>query len=100
MTYFPGLGYTLESPNEMKAARDSRPVPGRRLRFLECRARSSGSGATRVVTDNTGLVGEKRALAALANHARYRCRCIGNVQSASSRDAHGRKFITALHCHG
>src|SRR6266478_6928613 len=70
---------------------------GRRLRFLECRARGRGSGTTRVVTDNARLVGEERALAALANHARYRRRCIGDVQSAGSWYAHGREFITALH---
>src|ERR1700738_4293098 len=105
MTYCAGLGYTLEST--MKKARDSRPVPfysrcgqgqARMLGFLECRARGRGSGTTRVVTDDARLVGEERALAALAHHARYRCPCIGDVQSASSRDSHGREFITALHC--
>src|ERR1700731_16609 len=64
---------------------------GRTLGFLECRARSRGTGTRRVVADDARLVGEERALAALANHARYRCRCIGNVESAGSRNAHGRE---------
>src|SRR5882762_11452691 len=70
---------------------------GRRLRLLECRARGRCSGTTRVVTDDARLVGEERALAALAKHARYRCRRIGNVDWAATVCPYSREFITALH---
>ena len=90
---------------QMKKARDSHRAfdfladkqgTDGRLPSLECRTRSCGARASRVVTDDARLVSEERALTARADDGRYRCRSIRN--DWCSARARGREAIAALLC--
>src|SRR5216684_3431205 len=68
----------------------------RRLSSLQRRTRVCRGGTGRIVTDNTRLVSEESALAALANHGRYGCRIVGHDHWCSGQVG-DREVIAALH---